>query len=509
MPDRHRAGSLRPFGRFTLLAAICAFALLAAGHLLDYHLHADDDHLFLYYAAQSLGRSDDARLLNEAVVDAMGKHGISGDPVIRFQVRADYLGNYLLPTAIYRGVSGTLRLITASGDADYPRYLASAMVTGFGVVFLLVCVALLASIWALRDPRPMVAFAVTLTVVAGLEVLWRLRGATTFVGGPELFVRSVGDLQTLKALVVGTCALLLNPNIGFSPFAETPRSHILLLAALVFLYRWRARHDAAYAMLFALSFVHQSYTGLLLVFLVATDLIVAPTVFLRWPAALFALGTLVVFAGRDTLLTAFAGVAGWQVVAMFFVAAAVALLAGSPATGRAAGRVRALMRRRPWIPLGMDPRVADLLVIGLLWGGSLPVAWVMNRNLDPEISQYFWAQVHGRALALFRVAFVLGASLWLVDRAWDRVHASRMTTLIGLTALGVTVAALAAASPFGHPVETLRSEFIALDRKAGASAPWDDAALRDETVIYYRMIRALDVAAAGVPARATGEMKLP
>ena len=73
----------------------------------------------------------------------------------------------------------------------------------------------------------------------------------------------------------------MHTSTQFSSLSFPPRCNIALLLVGVFALRWTDRHFCAYLSAFFLSLVHLATSGLVLALMVATDLLIRPSLFRR------------------------------------------------------------------------------------------------------------------------------------------------------------------------------------------------------------------------------------
>ena len=351
---------------------------LVSGYQRNYALYRlDDDRMFYYYTGVQLGRSELGANANEAVADSMRDAGVSTDQQFRWQIKSDYRRNYLMSSVAYRVGAGLVKQVGFPDYASrYPSYLAVALVSGFGLSFGVAALMLLVGVAWIADTRLAVGATLALTLIAVAEVMWMVsnvpfRGSDGLVapGGFSLI------LAQIDVFVRGTTFLLMNPHSAFSPFGDTARNHYMLLALLVFIYRWAGRHTTAYAVLLVLSLVHLSFTGLLLGFVAATDVVLRPQVLLQRGVALLVGGTVVLFLSREVYLDTVIGV-NPRLIALVLGVGVVAWV-GLRRWSATARWPRVARLRARALSLG-DP-TADLLVFGLLWVAMLVVAYVATQ----------------------------------------------------------------------------------------------------------------------------------
>jgi hypothetical protein len=418
----------------------------------------------------------------------MRRHDAQPTLVARFETRRDYDRNYIAASGIYRlGAWLTRRMWAQPTPANYPEFLARAAILGFGLAYA-ISIAVLLTVAAAAGRRMLNAVCATLCVSGTLEALFRPLGST-FLGLPYLMPRVDETTRSaIQDLFFGVGAMMVNPDTAYSPFGDTPRNHFLLLSLGVFALRWSGKRAAAYAMLLALSALHQSQTGLLAAALITTDVILYPESLRSWPVVMLMLSLMGVFLARESLDTIL-GFQPFLIVSVLLIAGLVLLTARKPFRAvRAHGiwrRASVLRERvRSWSPIG-----AELATIGVLWLGIHFLTLVGNQYSTPYQSNLFWAQVTGRLLAILRPGLLLAATLWCLHRF--QLPPARIA-VFGIVSL---IPALGTARAFDlERIDAYVTNARALDMDAGSQPDWSEMGGQPEPVIYYSMARALDLA---------------
>jgi hypothetical protein len=476
--------------RWLFLGVLCVHLALSHSH--NYLVGPDDDRLWLYATGAELGRADASRTLSEAVVASMRAAGASDYRLFRFELRAAYHRNYLLPSIAYRGGQELARRATDDWASRYTAYMARAMYAGYLVAYAAACAGLLLVVARLGEPRLLAAATAAVSGIAVLEVAFDLAGEP-LNGLPTLVPLPDAEAPLSGVFWPTALGLVLNPQVQLSPFGDNPRNHVILLATAVFLLRWTGRVTASYGLVLVLCFLHQSMAGLLFAFLAAVDLVVRPAMF-HTRTGLVMAAVAVTFASRETL----GAFVGWsRPPALAAAAAALALfgavLYGSLVPASAPGRAWSRITR--WVPRGTA--AADVAVIGALWLATLPIVALITHLASYNDNVYFWTQVHGRALGLLRPALVLALVMALLDRLARRVGDARALAIVLAACAASTVPSLGAALAHDRrPIDRIERGIARLERRAGPGIDWPAIGRSSEEEIYFALSRALELGTA-------------
>lgn len=474
--------------RAIALTILCAHLALSYAH--NYRLGANDDRLWLYQTGAQIGRTDaNGRL--EAQVAASLPTGATSK-VFRYEARQGYRGNYLAATAGYRLTAETVRWQTDDlASTDYPAFLARAMYTGFLSAYVTACAIFVLIVATGRSHRMLLAVIATIALIALVETVFDAAG-DTWRGTPVLLPEA-GSAQTFwEVFGRNFPGMILNPHSQLSPFGDTPRNHFVLLVLALFALRWRGAYLGSYVLLAALSFLHQSQTGLLAAYLISADALLRPQL-LRSAAGPLAAVTIALYLGRESL-GSIVGIARPAVLALTLALAAAVLaalwlglrsqVAGPLASALAGPRARLLAR---------GPVAADLIVIATCWATTFPIAAVINAFGSEQQSIYFWTQLHGRSLGILRPPLVLGLTLAGLALIGPRIALPR-TALAVLTFAGAALvpSVWMSTTHDNQPVATLESALRQMDQSVGPVTDWTTAGTLSEEQIYYALARALD-----------------
>lgn len=474
-------------GRLAALLLLSAHLLLSYSH--NFLVEPDDDRLWLYAVAIDLGRNQ-APALNQRIHASLERLGRPLSQRIRFSLREQYKRNYTAAA----GVQGIAARIAGGRVAnlrvDYPAYLGRTMYASFVAVYGVTCLVVVLIAMLPGDRRWLLATLLAVTAIAAMETAFDLAG-DHWSGLPTL----LPDAQTRENfgqnLWPNLPALFINPQVQLSPFGDTPRNHFILLMLPLFLLRWRGWITASYLFLAGLAFVHQSHTGLVLAFLVAIDALMRPAIF-RTKAALVVALVLVMFVGRESL----GGVIGVARPIVLTAAAAgvlsIAVCIYWGIRGRTAGLARILGGIRDRLAMRGDP-FADLAIIAVILAATFPIVAAINAIGSEAQSLYFWTQVHGRSLGIFRPALVLALALLAVSRLQTSSGERFTEGLVLMLAAAALVPSLFEASMHDrHPIARIEREARPLEAAVGPAIDWGAIGRLSEPEIYYAIARTLD-----------------
>jgi len=466
---------VREYASWVTIAA--AIAVIGVASLSRYEVYlgerigAQDDYIWLYMTGAKIGdRAQGERLL---------RHFNALDDDIVHRIRSDYEQNYLGMSAVYR-VAAELTEIKYRRRlfSQYPTYIGSAMVSGFDAAFVL-AIIFLASVMVLTREADVIG--PMLLAIAGMGLV-----ETVFPPINQYVV----DHETWGEISRHLAAFVMNPSFNFSVFGFTPRSTFALCVLGVTGLRMCGWFGASYAVIFLMSFVHQSYSGLLLFSSLVSDVLSRPLIVIRpnvWP---FVALTFAWFGAGQRLWQNSVGMSLIAEIAGLLLAIG-ALLGGRLVwrRHRAAGSPRPATARtiRPGMVL-----VIDTTVVLALWSAVLPVAVSMRSRLTPEQWLYFWSQINGRWMGIIRPLLFMTAGLLIVAIA-GRVMRHRPLVAPAIVALAIVlslpaVRVWAESRSRARIVEGLEAEFTNLDRAVQAQG----ALALGDAGIYYAVSKALD-----------------
>jgi len=470
-----------------------AFLLLTVHLVLSYShnflVEPDDDRLWLYTSGIELGRNSGAEL-NRRVHDSFSAVGSSASQVTRFGLRERYASNYVGASLVHGTAARLVGSLQAARLSDYPAYLARTMNAGFMSMYGVTCLILLVVVLFASDRRWLLAALLAVSATALLESLFDLAG-DQWSGLPTLLPDAETRETFAQNLWPNLPALFINPQVQLSPFGDTPRNHFILLMLPLFLLRWRGHVFGSYLFLAGLAFIHQSHTGLVLGCLVAVDAVLRPWIFRSRTAVVMAL-VLVMFVGRESLGSVIGIARPIVIVSAALAALVIAACIYWGLRGRM-GRAAALLARMRERVEARGPVFADLAMIGIILAVSFPVVAAINAVGTEAQSLYFWTQVHGRALGIFRPALMLGLGLFAVGRLDAARGEQRATKLVyAFAALALVPSTVEALMHNHHPIARFEQEARLLDASVGPSIDWAVIGKHSEAEIYYAIARTLD-----------------
>jgi len=469
--------------------ALCACHLLL-GYSHNFLVGPDDDRLWLYASGLARGQSAEAAALNARVHESLTRLDRPDSQRVRFALREGYEGNYA-GAAVVHGATARIagRWLPHLRDGDYPAFLGRSMYASFVAMFVVSAGILLLVTGLAADDRWWLAMVLAIAGIGFLESVFDLTG-DTWSGLPTLLPDAQTNETYLQNLWPNLPALFLNPQIQLSPFGDTPRNHFILLMLPLFLLRWTGRITASYLFLAALGFLHQSHTGLVLAYLVAVDAVLRPAIF-RSRTAFVIAAVLVMFVGRESL-GAIIGVGRPIVIVTGATAALLIATAICWGLRQQMARAAAPLARLRQRLLDRGPAFADLAVLGIILAVSFPVVAVINAMGTEAQSLYFWTQVHGRSLGIFRPALMLALAFLAVSRLQTTAWSWTPARILGLAALALAPGLVEATMHDRHPIARIERQARPLEAAVGPSIDWSTIAAKSEAEIYYAIARTLD-----------------
>jgi hypothetical protein len=408
--------SLGPWANSLVVTLTVLVFLTGYARSFNYAFRGNDDTVWLYLTGVELFHPSAAAPLHEAVRDFLPMQPDGERALQRWNLRANYAANYLLPSALIYGASRAIKPIIDGFEGNFALFVTLSLALG---VILSAVVAVSVLRWAILSCDSSAASFGTLLGLAAVAALSVLPEDT-----PKNLIDTGGPLQSVLYLLKLFFVTGPEPSI----FGYTPRSQFLVCALAVFLLRWHRRWRGAYVLTILLSLLHQSMAGLLLGLLVVLDLVARPQIFDRKTVAIVALGAVVMF-GRERL---FSTLGLWPAITALVI---VILAIGAVMAAHRYGK------RLPWWEaldsrlLGpvrqradrLGPIGADLATAWTLWLLTLPAALVATRMVDPASAYHFWGEIHLRVLMLLQPVTFVGLAIlaigWLeanlvIDRRW-------------------------------------------------------------------------------------------
>lgn len=463
-----------------------------------YGLKADDDRIWLYYTGSELGRANEGRSLMSDLLQRVTNPDMSEQQTLRTRVRSEYTRNYLLPSVVYRTAGEVVKCcIPVPVDVmdNYPGFLAHAMVIGFSATFTIAVVTLLVCIGVLRDTLLAGGLVLALTLMAGIEWIGGFYGSYFMLDRASGFGGLVSAVKIFAREAVG---LVVNPTVAFSPFGDTPRNHFILLTLTVFALRMKRYYGWSYAVVWLLGFVHLSYAGMLLGFLLLADLLWRPALLMKPQVWSFILLAALNWVARETWGD-ISGVHIW-----WLGAAALFGLGGLAVASNRLIRTW-LQKQFKWRPAaesvtedlhaGLRDGILDLAVMAGVWILTVPIFYAVNRIVGELQSIYFWSQVHGRALAMLRPGLFLVVSLAFLSTlkylGGASAHRARLVLLAACMVVAISMT-WSIVRMEASPIKRLEGELVVIDRKLTLTGALENRDSDWETVTSYWLAKTLD-----------------
>lgn len=469
-------------------------------HIHNHPLAAYDDQVWLYLTGADIGYSQKSKEIVNTVIQSMQNYKAMDIRIRKFELRREYTQNYFLPSLIYRSTAEVLKKwFFPNFRNEYPTYLSRAITIGFWIAFLLSWTTLLLCLLATKNLRMIMAFTLTITFIALLE--WLFFGSQ-FDGSAELMVNNDGAVKILlglKTVLHESLDLLINPYPALSIFGETPRNHFLLLSTAVFLLRWVRSYGKSYLLLLTLSFLHQSYTGLLLGFLFATDVFLRPHLLKQPKTAALIITTAILFIWREHLGQTL-GITSTKLI-----------IPGIPiiASGFLIYKQRDLRQgiSRFWhgshylsdlrhVILKKGDVWSDLIVIAILWCATIPPALLINHFVSFEQSKFFWGQIHGRSLVIFRTVLLLATALSMIKNRSQKIKKRPAKTWLVLLSACTLVAAPISWRVLqlsrNQDIPQLEQQMKVMETELGNNLNWREMGRNKTASIYYAIAKTLD-----------------
>ncbi len=387
---------------FVVIILIAAFG--AARLMIDASMHGTEDNLLFYLMGLNLVAPDQLYALNQKAIDYFTAQGASPHALYRLEFRRDYLNEFALPGSIYLAVSHFFKGLFVDAPGLYPLYLGQSLVMGLSLAVVISIVCTTAMIASIRRSGFLPAYGVMICLFAASELL-----PTTGHSFATLFI-SETMLGTAKHVV----ELLIRPGAQFSPMGFPPRSHFALFMVAVFALRWRGRIDLGYLLLFVMSFIHLSTSGLILLALLVIDLFIRPTE-LRRPIAVVSIVIAASLFGYRQSMWHLIGDLGWYVLTAIAVIMGLALLAKflNPVRRILLSLLAPLLRLRTFLT-ERNTITSDLMLLTGGWLITFIALWavfVIANPFDKLSGFYFWSRLHGRVMMVLWPSIIFGSLL--------------------------------------------------------------------------------------------------
>jgi hypothetical protein len=446
------------------------------------------DDWFFYHTAFFGADAEAAGVLRAEAARHLAALGMPAYEISDFAAKTATLSNYLSKTL---GIFAAKHLFADVGAGDY-GYQVFKSVLGGALLNLALIAGITAAVFRAIGRRDVVV-ALLLSVVALFFCEYLLF--------PAVLNWRLSEIPTFGGFVLASLNFFVNPSLHFSPFGFTGRSFFVALMFGFFALRWSDRIAASYLFLVALALVHQTYAGILLALIVATDLAIRPWVFRR-PAVVPTVLLGIVLAALRQGLHHGVGTAGtWDIgglpmlaglaVALAIMAAGLVLL--RPVLTRYYGFTRTLCGQSEVLP--------DVVALALAALAIGTVSWIMTQHIGVDAAKLSWSELSGRPLSFLRIGIVFGMALMAVRRlgtAATRGGDAVRLALIGMACVGGVVAlgAIAARSAF-QPFDAAANftdDDARFERflRTDGTEPSPQEVMARYTLVWYALDRSLD-----------------
>ncbi|MEP3465521.1 MAG: hypothetical protein ABJN65_05795 [Parasphingorhabdus sp.] len=387
---------------------------------------ADDDYIWFYLQGADINYSQKSDTIYSKRNEFMQCNAASNEYIYRSILRQELhkKGSYVGSSIFYSIGSWFIQEYTSySPQINYPKYLSYSMWLGSALLFAATLLIAISVMIFIRNKK----LLISITVASSLSLLIAILSMHEWSVSGRLIDQNI-LLGNLKNLVVNNTLYLLNPGPAFAPFDLMPKGRFQLLLMVAFLARWNSNYFLAYLLILPMSFVHQSYAGLVLFLMIAIDVIMRPRLFRDYRIVMVIVTAFAVYLTKGYLWkSAISNVnsgAGWFVGLLAFAT----VLAYKPIKRIITrGYKTKIYNIFSQLPIYQS----DLLVYISIWFISLTLFIPISLTTDPVSSHYLWGQVHGRISGLFYPVILTGIVLFFVKKA-ERLN-------LNLNALAFTI----------------------------------------------------------------------
>lgn len=478
---RDRALRIGLFVSCALLIATQVWIYLA------YRLEADDDLIWLYQSARMLqfGPSDVAGhyAAYHAFLEQVGA-GIEWLTRAEMRQALGASQNYLF-TSGWIAVAAWIGQATV-GISDYPSYMTAVALWAYSTEALAVALGVAAIFVTRRDPRIGVAFALTLLLLLGLDLIGNWLGDNYTL---ELIAKQTIEAGKFSDSLWHT---LIDPTPAFSPYYPPAKNRAQMLLMLVMLLRWSDRPASSYGLLLFGAFWHQDYIGLFTLAFVTADLVRQPHIFRRPVVVLLAGLGIALYLLRGSLLWDAVGSLPPSAI-LAGVAALVAVCFGLFLIRRPIARLQLVIFGDPAKRSMTTSILQDLGVQGILWFVSLLLLVPVSLNASDISSSLLWGSVHGRLYGMIHPSVALGLCLVVTAAASKRFGVARLQVAAGsavlLSGLALMVWSVGNVDDLDAVQARVESQFRTLDQPTVEPLRPGEAA---EALFFYLSAKSLD-----------------
>lgn len=470
------------------------FLLMASSQILLQNVHANDDNL--YFILNSV------RVLSPLFVEALYAElfeilNFNNEPffeanrgILRFEMHKDHAANYWLVSWLQSFFFWKLDSLKFNTDLA-GLYLSA--ITFSSLFFSLLTICLMA--FSFRSARKIeTRFIISLILLILLELLIRL-----YTPGADehlMYTHSRHWALVFGESILNSIQMLFLGTPGTSLIGYTPRNFFTLLFLAVIILRHLKNYRLSYFLLAGMCFVHGSYALLILGVMIATDLIVRPHIFEKLPDK-FCITTLVVVClGRETLFIddfLLGAIPSHGVrIALLFILVFVGFAACSFLS-----RIFFVSVQGP-ISLNVGkqeivlyPGTAyDFLIVFMLFCVTFFPALIVSQSSDDYYSvHYFWSQVHGRFIGIYRACFLIFGLYYLVafiEKIWTVSEKKVLSG--GVLASILFITAFGASDKFLENKTQFNREIVSIENML-RSAKYCPIS-QNEHIVYFAFLKA-------------------
>jgi|GEM_PF-1456194 len=483
-PARGTGGRALAFVMTVALSIITTYNLFVTG------LTGSEDNLLFYMMGLNLFHGPELWGMAEQAQTFYAQQGAEPHAQLRLEFRKTYLNEFPAPGAIYYGISRIFAAMFEPAPNLYPLYLTQVLTYGLFAATVLATTLAAGLLW--MTGRTVLCWAFTLTVAA-----FAMTEYSPFIAQSFATILDNDSIAEIGSHIVN---LLFRPSAQFSPLGFAPRGHFAILTVVVFALRWIDKPVASYWLVVALTFVHLSTSGLLLVILVMLDVILRPER-LKRPTILVPIVMAAALFGYRQSMWQLIGDAGEPIGIGLGVVALIGLFL-SVADGARAGLARLfspIMRLRNKL-LAIGPSSAEIILLVVGWSVTAAALYWVLRTYQPfeELQVfYFWGRVHGRLMMVLWPTIVFGliavGLAWAMQPTARRRQVAYALPIICALCIGATSVRSTEYWETTGIMERVAGDLFKLERRLKKGPmPTLRALGEEEWVLYYAMVKSVD-----------------
>lgn len=469
----------------------------------------NDDFLWFYYTGIEIGNPALSLKNTDYVLERLREIPVSPKNFNRYEIRKKYNKNYYANSLIYLG---TTEIVKKAGvysevkmNSDYPLFISSAYFWSFQATFF-ISFAILIGILLLERSCGFksilgLSIALILTAVfshaADLYPIFRaselpipdlILGKLSYLGTSFYNIAAYKDWA---GMLDASMATLITPHIDFTPFGYSARCSFIMLAFGLFYLRLRGRFALSYTLLALMGFFHQSNAGLVLGFLVVTDLLIRPRVFLSNRVLSSACAVLAIYLFREKIMYFSAQLSG-----PFWTSAGVALIIGAAVILCKERLIPIWEKCLPSRILKRIPEqflIRDHVVVAAIWFLTLPLAQYMHFKVieNSAVLDYVWEQIHGRSLTVLRLGLFLSAGFLLVELVSGITFNLRKVIAITTAMAAVAFPMFLTSPALTDGLDLNLKAFETYERQLTSPISTEKEAHAREDQVYYALVKSL------------------